>query len=182
MIAIKFVLGLTLLFIIIFVGVKLGNRKLDHFMIVLIFALLGIRSFFSVIPDNIAAIRYLQGSWYFYITDIPIIYFFSRYIKNNRYIKVLTCTTITERLAKIYIIFALFSIFQAANVSAAFWGVANIIKLFFLYIIFAKYISLEEERKYIIKGIIISVWFQCTIGIIQKVKGGMLGLAALGRS
>lgn len=177
----KFILGICTYIIFLVIGDRYGNKKYDNYMLFFIFASFGIRNFFCVVPENIEAIRYLQGSWYLYLYDIPLIYFGGRKIKYG-FKSFPSSGKVTERFAYLFAISAFLSIFQAINKSSAFWGAIDILKFIWIYFIMKSMVNLVEQRKYILRGIMVSVWFQGCIALLQKIKGGVIGLSFLGET
>ena len=129
---IKFLLGISIYAFFLLAGNRTGNKKYDNYMIFFIFASIGLRSFFCVLPDLLPALRYLQSSWYLYLSDIPLIYFMGRSLNYDFGVKCKRNVSPIGFLLICYIVIAFFSIFQAVNKYTAFWGACNLIKFLFL--------------------------------------------------
>lgn len=169
--------AIIIIFAVVFISYCMGNKKADNLAIYLIFALIGIRTSFTVIPVNFEGTHYLQSTWIIYLTDFPIIYLITRWIRKKRFNEF---HSKTFKFVLMYFFVAVLSILVATNKYTSFWGAMNLIKFVAIFIIFTDYISIRENRYCIINGIMTAVIFQAVVAILQRISGGTIGLSMLG--
>lgn len=174
----KLLIGIFLIVAFLSLGNITQSKKVDNFMLFMIFATIGIGTFFSVLPNDDIDIRYLQASWYLYVTDIPLIYYFGKFLKHAHFKG--TKAISIDKLIFLFVTLCYLSTLWSTNKSAAFWGATNIAKFAWIFYIFKNMIDLETQRIYILNGLVASVWFQGIVGIAQKLNGGTIGLSFLG--
>lgn len=72
------------------------------------------------------------------------------------------------------------SVFYATNRSAAFFDYVRYIIVSIIYIYFSRIFNYKEYKELLMKYLIIGQVIQLIIGILQKIKGGAIGLKILG--
>jgi len=178
---IKLILGLSIFFGSILYGNTKGTQKTDNYMIFLVFSTIGIRTFFCVIPDYASAIRCLQGSWYLYLYDIPLLYYFGRCLK-RKFRQTFKCDSMTDYCIIVLLILNFFSITRAIYKPSAFGGAFNYLKFAWIYLVMKNMVNLQLQRKYVITGLSVATYFQGTLGILQKITGQVIGFRFLGEA
>lgn len=157
-----------------------SSKKIEGYIITCFVITLGLRiTFFSIGESKVWLVRYTTDYFNMSLINLIATYFEMRVIVNifvkEKYRIKKSCI-----LPLLYVMVNIISIVQAGNKMAAIMASLRAIELLFIFIYFSVCFNDKTQICAFYRGVKISSVYVSVIALIQKVKGGAIGLAFLG--
>lgn len=165
---------MMMIFIVLFLA-KVSRFTFEESMIILFFLFLPFMTELNLyVRDDyhIVAKEYYRFNYLHLFT----IYFFIKIIINIKRVK----KGIDIYLLLLFNLICIFSIFRARNIIAGFQDYFRYLNITIVYIYFSRVCDLKKYKNYVMNSLFIGLCIQLILGLLQKVKGGRLGLTIIG--
>lgn len=173
----KILIAIILVIAIAFLANQFKTERIQQVLILFLIVSFFIKlHLFALGESQRALVRYETDYIDLYLWDIPILYLGFIGLYNIRNIK----NKASLLLPIVYVVLNFLSIRNAVNRPAAITVSVRAVELLMLFIYFSGNFESELYSKYILKGLVIGVWFETILCIYQKLTGHILGLTLIG--